>query len=140
MSEKLPRELIVLALETKLQTISTEFGYYTDYDEIKHVDSIPTEYGHNGLYWNDGKGEGEYGANQKSKLWIEVEGVLVETQDKAASSWGTLALADLEKAFKSLGVNGVISTNWRSDKWIETKGRTVARVSFSVCLEYKNRV
>lgn len=136
--DKLPRELITEAVAAKLKTISTANGYYTDYQEVKHSDQIPTEYGHNGLYWQDGKAEGEYGSNQKTQLWIEVDGVLVETQDKPAHSWGTLALADLEKAFKSLGVNGVKTTKFKSDKWVETKGLTVARLNFAVLVEYFN--
>lgn len=137
---KPPRLEITDAVETILKNISTDNGYYTDYQEVRHADQIPTEYGTNGLYWEDGKAEGEYGKSQNSKLWIEVDAILVETSDRPAHSWGTLALADLEKAFKSLGVCGVFSKSFKSDKWIETKGKTVARVHFSVCVEYKNRV
>lgn len=137
---KLPREIITEAVETKLNSISTANGYQTNYSEIKHADQIPTEYGYNGLYWRDGKAEGEFGKNQQTKLWIEVDGILVETQDKPAYSWGTLALADLEKAFKTIGVGGAVSTKWKSDKWVETRGKTVARVYFAVCVAYHNRL
>ena len=137
---KLPREQIVEAVETLLKNISISNGYYTDYQKIDYCSEIPAEYGYNCLVWRDGRGEGEYGSNQKSQLWIELDGILVETQDKPAHAWGTLALADLERAFKTIGVCGAISTKFKSDKWVETKGQTVAKVYFAVCVEYRNRV
>lgn len=140
MINKLPREEIVESVEMILKGISTENKYYTNYEEVKHLDQIPTEYGYSGLYWADGRSEGSYAKNQKAKLWIEVSAVLVETKDIPAYKAGTLALADLEKAFKSIGVCGAVSTNFKSDKWVETKGLTVARVFFLVCVEYRNKV
>lgn len=140
MNNKLPRELVTEKVEELLQSISTSNDYYTKYQEVKHRDQMPTEYGYNGLYWQDGRSEGTYTKNQKTKLWIEVSAVLVETKDTPASRWGTLALADLERAFKTIGVCGAVSTNFKSDKWVETQGLTVARATFSVCVEYRNKV
>lgn len=138
--DMLPRELVCDAVETLLKNISTANNYYTNYQEVKHADQMPTEYGTNGLYWRDGKAEGEFGKTQNTLMWVEVDGILVETQDRPAHSWGTLALADLERAFKTIGVCGAISTKFKSDKWIETKGKTVARVYFAVLVKYKNKV
>ena len=135
---KIPRELICDAVEDRLKSISTANGYYCNYDEVKPSDKIPTEYGKNGLYWRDGRGEGEFGTNQKAKLWIEIDGVLVETSDRAASQWGTLALADFEKAFKTIGVKACLTTRFKSDKWVEISGKSVARVYFAVLVQYHN--
>ncbi len=138
-NSKLPRELIIEAVEILLNRISPSNGYYTSYPRIDYSNDLPAEYGTNLLVWRDGKGEGQYGSNQPCKLWFEVDAVLVETTDKPAHAWGTLALADLEKAFKTIGASGAISTKFKSDKWVETKGKTVARVFFTVCVEYRNK-
>ncbi|MEL6493563.1 MAG: hypothetical protein AAFQ41_00385 [Cyanobacteria bacterium J06623_7] len=138
MPEKLPRELLEDAVEALLKNISTANGYYTDYLEVEYASDLPTEYGQNGLYWRDGKGEGEFGSSQKAKVWIEVDGILVETADKPARTWGTLALTDLERAFKSIGLRGAMSTKFKSDKWVETKGKTVCHVYFAVLVQYQN--
>ena len=137
---KLPRELVCEAVEKNLKNISTANGYHTDYQFVEYANKIPTEYGQNGLYWRDGKGEGEYGKTQNTSMWVEVDAVLVESSDRSAQSWGTLCLADLERAFKTIGVNGAISTKFKSDKWVETEGITVARVYFAVLVKYKNKV
>ena len=138
--DKLPREQVVEAVETRLKQISTGNGYYTDYEKIDYSSDLPGEYGSNLLVWRDGKGEGQYGGNQKAKLWLEVDAILVETQDRPAHSWGTLALADLERALKTIGVCGAISTKFKSDKWVETKGVTACHVYFAVLVEYFNKV
>ena len=136
--QKLPRIILTEAVDKKLKTISTQNGYYCDFDEVFADVDIPTEYGKNGLYWSDGKARGKFGSNQKTELSIEVNGVLVGTADRSASVWGTLALADLERAFKSLGVKNIVSVSFDSDKWIETKGRTVARIYFAARVHYHN--
>lgn len=134
------RLTLVEKIEQNLQQISTANGYNIEYFEIKYSDKIPTEYGQNGLYWRDGKGEGEFGKTQESQLWIEVDAVLPATEDRPAQKWGTLAIEDLERCFKSIGVCGAISTKWKTDKWVETEGLTVCRVYFAVLVKYKNRV
>ncbi len=137
---KSPRLTLVEKIEQNLQAISIANQYNLDYSEIKYADSVPTEYGENRLYWRDGKGEGEFGRVQDSQLWIEIDVVLPETQDKPAYYQGTLAIEDLERCFKTIGVCGAISTKWKSDKWIETSGITVCRVFYSVLIKYKSRV
>lgn len=135
-----PRLTLVHKIEENLQAISIANSYNLDYSEIKYADKIPTEYGQKGLYWRDGKGEGEFGKVQDSQLWIEVDAVLPETKDMPAHKLGTLAIEDLERCFKSIGVCGAISTKWKIDKWVETEGHTVCRVYYSVLVKYKNRV
>ncbi|MEM7756567.1 MAG: hypothetical protein AAF298_00345 [Cyanobacteria bacterium P01_A01_bin.40] len=130
---------LVEKIEQNLQAISTANDYNLDYSEIKYADKIPTEYGQNGLYWRDGKGEGEFGKTQDSQLWIEVDAVLPQNL-QPAHKLGTLAIEDLERCFKSIGVCGAMSVKWKSDKWVETEGRTVCRVYYAVLVKYKNRI
>ena len=132
-----PRLNLVEKIEENLQAISTANNYNLDYSEIKYADQIPTEYGQSGLYWRDGKGKGEFGKVQDSQLWIEVDGILPQISDQPVHKLGTLAIEDLERCFKSLGVNGAVSVEWKSDKWVETEGRTVCRVYYAVLVKYR---
>ena len=133
------RLTIVEKIEQNLQAISKANNYNLDYSEIKYADKIPTEYGESGLYWRDGKGEGEFTKTQDSQLWIEIDAVLPEIQGKEAHKLGTLCIEDLERCFKSIGACGAISVKWKSDKWLETKGITACRVNYNVLVKYKNR-
>ncbi|MEM8828763.1 MAG: hypothetical protein AAGE96_05330 [Cyanobacteria bacterium P01_G01_bin.19] len=135
-----PRLTIVEQVETNLKQISTANGFNLDYAEIKYADDVPTEYGFSGLYFHDGNGKGEFGKTQDSQLWIEVDAILPETSDNPAHKLGTLAIEDLERTFKNIGVCGAVSKEWKSDKWIETKGLTVCRVNYAVLIKYKNRL
>ena len=129
---------LVEKIEQNLRSISTANGYNLDYAEAKYADSVLTEYGKNGLYWRDGRGEGEFTSTQESQVWIEVDAVLPSTTLLPAYKLGTLAIEDLERCFKSIGIRGAISTKWKSDKWLETKGLTVCRVHYAVLVKYKN--
>ena len=134
------RLAIVERIEQNLKQISKAKDYNLNYDEIEYADSTPTEYGQSGLYWRDGKGEGEFGKTQDSQLWIEVDAVLPQISGEPAHKLGTLAIEDLERCFKSIGVCGAMSVKWKSEKWVETEGRTVCRVYYRVLVKYQNYI
>ena len=134
------RLILVEKIEQNLQKINSPNDYNLDYDEIKYADAVPTEYDLSGLYWRDGRGEGEFTRLGDSQLWIEVDAVLTEAHDNPAHKLGTLAIEDLERCFKSIGVCGAVSVKWKSDKWVEIKGRAVCRVYYAVLVKYKNKI
>jgi hypothetical protein len=132
------RQEICDLLETQLRNISTANGYSIDFDKITYWQPTASEYSKNHLNFRDESEDYEpTNTRYDASLSVIIEAVVIEAGSSSASFLGTLVLKDVMVAVKNCSLPTTLFNFKRSNKYVETKGKTAALIELEVQVLYK---
>ena len=127
---------ILIAIENSL-TSMTPTGY--SYDKVTYWQDTDTQYEGNHLDYRDTTAEYKKdNRNYCVNLEITLQAILFETPSTPAPVLGTLAIDDLILAVNrlELPVRSFAEVK-RTNKWVETKGKTASHIEVELAVTYK---
>ena len=132
------RKEIVDAVATALNQISVTNGYSTNFSKITYWQDTDIQYGFNHLNYRDTTEEySRKNTVYDTNLSIEIAAIVYGVEKEIAQELGTLALADIIAAVRSMVLPQCLFDLARSHKWVETKGKTAVCVELELIARYK---
>ena len=132
------RQLIVEAVNAALSVVQENGVADTNFDKVTYWQDTDTQYGKNHLDYRDTTEEyTKKNTIYDATLNIEIVAVVYGDATLSAQQSGTLALADLIGAVRSLALPNCLFNLARSHKWVETKGKTACCIELELNVHYK---